>query len=52
MKPKQVAAQLYTCRDLLEIIPAAEATGCSWFIVEQDVTPGDSLAQSYDYLCE
>lgn len=37
------------------IIPAAEAAGCEWFIVEQDVCPGDpfdSLAKSFDYLKE
>jgi len=35
------------------IIPAAEAGGCEWFIVEQDTCPGDpidSLRQSFDYL--
>jgi sugar phosphate isomerase/epimerase len=39
--------------DFASIIPAAEAAGCQWFIVEQDTTPGDpvdSLKQSYDYL--
>ncbi len=39
--------------DFAAIIPAAEAAGCKWFIVEQDTTPGDpvdSLKQSYDYL--
>jgi sugar phosphate isomerase/epimerase len=37
------------------IIAAAEAAGCRWFIVEQDVCPGDpidSLAQSYRYIAE
>ncbi len=41
--------------DFAAIIPAAEAAGCRWFIVEQDTTPGDpvdSLAQSFDYLVE
>jgi len=36
-----------------EIIPAAEQSGCEWFIVEQDTTPGDpfdSLKISFDYL--
>jgi len=36
-----------------EIIPAAEKSGCEWFIVEQDTTPGDpfdSLKISFDYL--
>lgn len=35
------------------ILPQAEASGCTWFVVEQDTTPGDpfvSLRQSYDYL--
>ncbi len=39
--------------DFAAIIPAAEAAGCQWFIVEQDTTPGDpvdSLRQSYEYL--
>lgn len=39
--------------DFAKIIPAAEKSGCQWFIVEQDVCPGDpldSLAQSFDYL--
>jgi sugar phosphate isomerase/epimerase len=39
--------------DFRAIIPAAEAAGCRWFIVEQDVTPGDpfaSLEQSFRYL--
>ncbi len=38
-----------------EIVPAAEASGCEWFIVEQDSTPGDpfeSLKISFDYLKE
>ena len=37
------------------IITAAEASGCQWFIVEQDVCPGDpfeSLAISFRYLQE
>lgn len=37
------------------IIEAAEQSGCQWFIVEQDTTPGDpvdSLAQSFRYLVE
>ena len=41
--------------DFKKIIPAAEAAGCRWFIVEQDVCPGDpvdSLAASYRYLRE
>ena len=35
------------------IIQAAESSGCKWFIVEQDVCPGDpveSLAISYAYV--
>jgi len=34
------------------IIPAAEASGCQWFCIEQDTCPGnpfDSLKQSFDY---
>jgi sugar phosphate isomerase/epimerase len=36
-----------------EIIAAAEASGCLWFIVEQDTCPGDpfdSLKISFDYI--
>ena len=36
-----------------KIVAAAEASGCEWFIVEQDTTPGDpfdSLRQSFDYI--
>ncbi len=36
-----------------EIIAEAEASGCEWFIVEQDETPGDpfaSLQQSFNYI--
>jgi sugar phosphate isomerase/epimerase len=35
------------------IIAAAEASGCEWFIVEQDSCPGnpfDSVKQSFDYI--
>ncbi|MDP0501866.1 MAG: sugar phosphate isomerase/epimerase [Verrucomicrobiota bacterium JB022] len=35
------------------IIEAAEASGCQWFVVEQDSCPGnpfDSIAQSFAYL--
>jgi sugar phosphate isomerase/epimerase len=35
------------------IIAAAERSGCRWFIVEQDVCPGDpmeSLRQSFEYI--
>lgn len=45
--------------DWKRIIPAAEKSGCEWFIVEQDTCPGDpfiSLKMSFDYikanLCE
>lgn len=41
--------------DFKAVIPAAIEAGCKWFIVEQDVTPGDpldSLKMSYDYICE
>ena len=36
-----------------KIIAAAEASGCRWFIVEQDTCPGDpfdSVRQSFDYI--
>lgn len=36
-----------------KIIAAAERSGCQWFIVEQDICPGDpvdSLAQSFEYI--
>lgn len=36
-----------------EIVAAAEASGCEWFIVEQDTCPGDpfdSLRMSFDYI--
>lgn len=36
-----------------KIISAAEKSGCEWFIVEQDTTPGnpfDSVRQSFDYI--
>lgn len=39
--------------DIPAIIAAAEQSGCQWFIVEQDVCPGDpvdALAMSYAYL--
>jgi sugar phosphate isomerase/epimerase len=39
--------------DFKAIIAAAEASGCQWFIVEQDTCPGDpvdSLAISFNYL--
>ncbi len=35
------------------IIPAAEASGCEWFIVEQDSCPGnpfDSITKSFEYI--
>jgi sugar phosphate isomerase/epimerase len=37
------------------IIPAAEKSGCQWFIVEQDICPGDpfeSLKKSFDYIAD
>ena len=39
--------------DFKAIIAAAEASGCEWFIVEQDVCPGNpfgSLKLSIDYI--
>jgi sugar phosphate isomerase/epimerase len=39
--------------DFKGIISAAEESGCEWFIVEQDVCPGDpfdSLTQSFNYI--
>lgn len=36
-----------------KIVPAAEKSGCEWFIVEQDTCPGDpfdSLKISFDYI--
>ena len=39
--------------DWPRIVAAAEASGCEWFIVEQDVCPGDpfdSLRQSFEYI--
>ena len=39
--------------DFKTIIQAAEASGCEWFIVEQDTCPGDpfdSLKISFDYI--
>ncbi|MEO7932645.1 MAG: sugar phosphate isomerase/epimerase [Chthoniobacterales bacterium] len=39
--------------DFATVIAAAEKSGCKWFIVEQDVCPGDpfaSVKQSFDYL--
>jgi sugar phosphate isomerase/epimerase len=41
--------------DFPRIVQAAEKSGCQWFIVEQDTTPGDpvdSLAESFRYLAE
>jgi len=41
--------------DWREIIAALREGGCEWYIVEQDVCPGDpfdSLKQSFDYLVE
>ena len=39
--------------DFRRIIATAEASGCQWFIVEQDICPGDpfvSLEKSYRYI--
>lgn len=39
--------------DFPAIIEAAEASGCQWFVVEQDTCPGDefdSIAMSFDYI--
>ena len=39
--------------DWKKIIPAAEQSGCEWFIIEQDTCPGDpfdSLRMSFDYV--
>jgi len=39
--------------DWSRLLPAAEKAGCQWFIVEQDICPGDpfdSLKISFDYL--
>ncbi len=39
--------------DFPRIISAAEASGCEWFIVEQDTCPGDpfdSIQQSFEYI--
>lgn len=39
--------------NLPAIITAAEESGCEWFIVEQDTTPGDpfeAAKQSFDYI--
>ena len=41
--------------DWSRILPAASASGCQWYIIEQDVCPGDpfeSLKLSYEYLVE
>jgi len=40
--------------DFKAIVAAADAAGCEWFIVEQDICPGDefgSIRQSFDYMC-
>ena len=52
--PKYLAV-FYETQRYERIIEAAEKSGCQWFIVEQDTTPGDpvdSLAQSFRYLSE
>ena len=41
--------------DWKKIIAAAEASGCEWFIVEQDTCPGDpfdSVRKSFEYIKE
>ncbi|WP_309400125.1 sugar phosphate isomerase/epimerase family protein [Cerasicoccus maritimus] len=41
--------------DFKSIVAAAEAAGCQWYIIEQDVCPGDpfdSLKKSFDYIKE
>ena len=41
--------------DFASVITAAENSGCLWFVVEQDVCPGDpfdSVRMSYDYIAE
>ncbi|MBW7894686.1 MAG: sugar phosphate isomerase/epimerase [Opitutaceae bacterium] len=41
--------------DWARLLPAAEAAGCQWFIVERDsgeTDPFDSLQASYNWLCE
>lgn len=38
-----------------KIVAAAEKSGCEWYIVEQDICPGDpfdSLKKSFDYIAE
>jgi sugar phosphate isomerase/epimerase len=51
---KPVMAEIgYGNLDWKKIIPAAEKAGCQWFIVEQDVCPGDpfdSLKKSFDHI--
>lgn len=39
--------------DWKAMVPAAEESGCQWFIIEQDTTPGDpfeSLKKSFDFI--
>ena len=39
--------------DFSKVIPAAEKSGCKWFVVEQDTCPGDpfdSAHQSYEFI--
>jgi sugar phosphate isomerase/epimerase len=53
---KHVFAEIgYGTLEFPEIIREAEASGCEWFIIEQDVCPGDpfeSLAKSFAYTVE
>ena len=50
---RQFAEVGYGNLNIPEIIAAAEAAGCQWFIVEQDTCSGDPfecIARSFDYL--
>lgn len=51
---KPVFAEIgYGNLDFKRIVSAAEASGCEWFIIEQDTCPGDpfdSLRKSFDYI--
>ncbi len=41
--------------DFKSIVAAAEASGCEWFIIEQDTCPGDpfeSVKKSFDYITQ
>jgi sugar phosphate isomerase/epimerase len=48
---KKIAGNL----DWRAIVREADAAGCEWYMVEQDMCPGDpfaSLKQSFDYIRE